>query len=600
MNDAYKTKIRELEEQLEKQREPLKKGTDALSAFDTYNRTYSDLVNYLKPREHHGHTVRLPDVLRGQISHALDRTAINFPALNCQLGEAVAPYIDLDFRSYALLDYWGIGLFYNKQYADARAIFHCSVRPPYHLQQNETKETKETNETKEIIKNEDKKDQKHTFRKLPKRASVELEEDDTKQTDVKWSQVGLVPDKSYAWSISEQHHGNIKHIWDNTQHPLHAMKQPPISADDRIKVHNPKPFRTQWKLLHETQWKSPKLLPAKYHIFNPCMIPHPTEKGKILMNLRCGNYHMNMEKLGKGSIYEYETRVHTLNYLVTMDPYWRGDDFGSKHGVMIKEEPVPFPGNIAGCEDIRLVWNDEKGVMYAVFTSLEHNKEGRPEICLATLDWKKGKFTSPVVRCRGPAEARIEKNWIGFVFEGRLYFIYSMNDIVVLEVNPETGESRFASYDICTRHNAWRGSSPPFLLDEHPSLLEILKEKIPQQQRTQHMQPKDKWMLMMVHISAFPQYSHCMVVFRLRPTPNTHRPFTLQALFVGEIGVFRQHDVEFTCSVQITPDSKELILPFAMRDEYMFCDRYDAESVFQTLKWIGSPDDLVVVSNPPK
>jgi hypothetical protein len=625
--EEYKKRVQELEEQLEKQKEPLKKGKDAISAMEVYNRVYSDMITYLKPRQEHGRETRVPDALKQEISHALDRTAIHFPALNSQLGEAAAPYIDMDMRSYNLLDYYGIGLFYNKQYADARIIFHCAVRPSLEDQladvikqndskQNDKKETKETKQTNPKQPSET---------KPLLRRRIYVDDDDHDDNDKKtndehnehnehnekynkiWKQIVEItgvpsPASSgeYQWSIHDSVHANIKHIWENAQHPTNGLKQSPIFADEKIRVENPKPFRTFWKLIHETQWKSPRHLPNKYHIFNPCVIQHPTDKGKYLCNLRCGNYHMNMEKLGKASVYEYEGRVHTLNCLVTIDPYWRGDEFGNinkLNGVMIKEEPVPYPAHVAGCEDIRLIWNDDTKVLYAVFTSLEQDASGRPAICITTLDWKKGKFTSPVVRCKGPIADRIEKNWIGFVYNGKLYFIYSMNEIVVLEVNPSTGDTKFVSYDLCTRYNAWRGSSPPVYVNEHPTLLSILKSKIPNSQREQHCLNKDKWMLMLVHMSAFPQYSHRLVVFRLRPLPEkpekAGRPFTLQALFMSEIGVFNAYDVEFTCTLQITPDSKEIMIPFAMRDEYAFCHRYCSESVFNSLKWIGSPDDLI-------
>jgi hypothetical protein len=213
------------------------------------------------------------------------------------------------------------------------------------------------------------------------------------------------------------------------------------------------------------------------------------------------------------------------------------------------------------------------------------------------LDWKRGRFTSPIRKLKGPAANRTEKNWIGFVHEGRLFFIYSMNPILILEADPESGETKHVSLDACLTVNSWRGSSTPVLLNDSAPLMKMLGTKIPKTkgETDPNQLDKDKWILLLVHMSDYPRYGHQFVVARLRPMANsTYRPFSFQILLQSKPFVFETHDVEFTCGMQFTPDAKELVIPYAKRDEYCQCIRVDAESVFKGLEWIGSPDDAFV------
>lgn len=614
-------RIREADEQLQKQKEPLAKGKKAIECLELFNKTQSNLDTFLKlhHQQQNGFQPRLPDELRGQITTVLDQLAISYPALNCKLGALVAPYIDLDCSNYHLLDYWGIGLHQHGQYADSYLVFHCSVRPPTRTfvpphQKDVNGLKKESKDVNGLGK--ETKDTKPT-KKLRRRAFTEDSDLDSSKL---WNQINPnapPPEeensngKDFTFSIQEYHANNLKHIWENMQFPLDSLQKPPIQASKKIYVDNPKALRTICTQRSITTWKTPRQLPSKYHIFNPSMIVHPTETGKFLLNLRCGNYHMNMEKLGKENVYEYEGKVHTLNCLVTIDAHWKGDDFTPLHHVskMIKEEIVPYPHNIAGCEDIRLIWNAEKKVMYATFTSLEQDASRMPSLCMTTLDWKKGRFSSPVIRMQGPVANRVEKNWVGFVHEGRLFFIYKFSPITIIEAHPTTGETRIVSLDAAP-FNEWRGSSTPVELNPHSNLMDMLRKKMILGNDNDGKEPKDskelkeskeshellqqhqndRYMLLIVHMSAFPRYSHKFIVVRLRKLYDANRPFTMQVVAQGETFVFQGHDVEFTCGMQLTPDGKELVLPYARRDEYAFCERYCAESIINSLQAVTSPD----------
>ncbi len=125
--------------------------------------------------------------------------------------------------------------------------------------------------------------------------------------------------------------------------------------------------------------------------------------------------------------------VRTLNYLVRLDPELALVDVrplvdGSTGG------PPLFPSRILGFEDCRLIELD--GGWYATATVRDRNPEWLCETVLLRLD---GAEIGEVTLLRGPEPGRHEKNWMPFVRDGRLHFLYWCDPLTVLRCDPATG-----------------------------------------------------------------------------------------------------------------------------------------------------------------
>lgn len=90
---------------------------------------------------------------------------------------------------------------------------------------------------------------------------------------------------------------------------------------------------------------------------------------------------------------------------------------------------------ILGLEDVRLFqW---RGRLMFSCTSLEFHESHHPRICLGTLADDEHTLLS-VELLTGYHDDKVQKNWLPFVFEDNLYFLYSYDPWVVLKFDSET------------------------------------------------------------------------------------------------------------------------------------------------------------------
>ena len=203
-----------------------------------------------------------------------------------------------------------------------------------------------------------------------------------------------------------------------------------------------------------------------WHSFNPTIIPHPYDpEREFLVGVRVGNYYLSPEK--KYLFPAGHTGIQTRNMIASIPVDFAAVDAGK--AIQVKAPPPPHPYKaIQGEEDVRIIPGSDKpdGTVLVSFTSLEYTQHPLAQICIGTLDWKKGRLLNPV-RLHGiDAADRAQKNWQCFMYDGVPHAIYSYQPLVAVRINRDTGECRIVSLDACTVINEWRGSSTLIPLPE--------------------------------------------------------------------------------------------------------------------------------------
>jgi hypothetical protein len=142
---------------------------------------------------------------------------------------------------------------------------------------------------------------------------------------------------------------------------------------------------------------------------------------------RTANYRINDGVLHDDGI------LRNINYIVHID-----ESLGVS-GIELLEDRadvVRYPSQVHGYEDCRLI--QVEGQWLASATACELNPIERREIALLTLD---GGTITDLRPLDGPHPGRHEKNWMPFVVDGILHFIYRCNPTVVLRCDHATGRT---------------------------------------------------------------------------------------------------------------------------------------------------------------
>lgn len=373
---------------------------------------------------------------------------------------------------------------------------------------------------------------------------------------------------------------NLGHVRHNMNYALTKLRPPAVGSGELLRLDQ------LFAVTHTDRFTSHSIA-KPWHSFNPSIVPHPHDpEREFLVNLRVGNYSMNAQH--KYMFPAGHTGIHTKNMLTAIPVDFSGSDVGK--ATLLKAEAPPHPyAAIQGEEDLRIVPGSGKadGTMLVTFTSLEYTAQPLAQVCMATLDWKKGRILN-AVRLHGiDAADRAQKNWQCFLYNGVPHAVYSYQPLVVVRIERETGECRIVSLDACTIINEWRGSSPLMPLPD--------KVRLALPDMARRHQDGDRWFCSLVHISKWPAYSHEFAIVRLRPSPwSNFRPFSLQVAYVTPPFVFKTHDVEFSCGFAFTPDAAELVLPYALRDEFCSMSRLTTDSFVAKCVPIPLPDDFVI------
>jgi hypothetical protein len=504
-----------------------------------------------------------------ELTKILEDSADKAPEAVLALARAAAEWVPRDHRGLGFWDYTAIACFRTHCPVDALLVWQNAINamPPSEAPAPAppATEEKETVVTVKTIGGE-----------LPLRPRARK-----RGSEPKVVATTSKADVVNTWIKAET--ASLVHIRENMRfaYNSHALRVPTAKTEELS------PMDKLFNVIRMTRWYANNV-PAQYHIFNPSIIQHPTEPGQFLVNLRCGNYSMTPQHT-----YVFppgHSGVSTKNMLVSVPTDFQSDKIS---GAMLLKAPVmPHPNpSITGLEDIRLIWEPVSQTLYASLTSLEMTEERRPQVCLVTIDLKKHKAENPV-RLYGYESNQTQKNWAGFAHEGRLYFVYSFNPVVVLQAIPKTGECRMVSVNASCAVNSWRGSSP--LVDLPESLIPLLPGALAGGRRKE--ESGVRYFMALVHNSNFPKYHNTFIVLKLTPTTRSDfRPFDLTVTHQTPPFVFIEHAVEFSCGFAFTPDATQIVLPFSKKDEFCYCARLTTDSVFKTLQPIPQIQDFQLI-----
>jgi tetratricopeptide (TPR) repeat protein len=172
--------------------------------------------------------------------------------------------------------------------------------------------------------------------------------------------------------------------------------------------------------------------------------------------VRTANYHLDR---GVYSTVDGSDAVRTINYLAKFDAQFQ----------LLSVEPLrDFEGEmdwhdfpVQGWEDCRLFQID--GTWYATATSREVVPEGVCQTVLLELD---GSSIAAARILPGPDQHRHEKNWMPYVSDGQLLFVYTSSPTVITRVDPDAGGPEpFANHDAPEEASEFRGGSQGVAVD---------------------------------------------------------------------------------------------------------------------------------------
>jgi predicted GH43/DUF377 family glycosyl hydrolase len=158
--------------------------------------------------------------------------------------------------------------------------------------------------------------------------------------------------------------------------------------------------------------------------FNPSIAPDGEDGFRMVV--RTANY-----RIERGVLHA-EGVLHNINYMVELDA---GLGVRSIEPVLDRAlRPEPHESQIAGYEDCRLI--EFEGRWYASATVCDMNALERREIALLRFEGVEVAHAQPLA---GPDPTRHEKNWMPFVHEGELHFLYSCSPTLVLRCDVHSG-----------------------------------------------------------------------------------------------------------------------------------------------------------------
>lgn len=177
----------------------------------------------------------------------------------------------------------------------------------------------------------------------------------------------------------------------------------------------------------------------------------------FIVNCRAVNYSINMGQGGSYTMRDPQGIVRTKNFLYRLDNNLEIIP-NSRLEVVDQSGAVTYPTHILGLEDLRLF--SEK---YFFCTSLEHNQHRAPRMCFGEININSGKI-SRIIPLSIPDgnPTHTEKNWLPFIQNDEIYFVYSFNPFTLYKLDKETGVSVLVKR-LSIPHNmdGMRGSASP-------------------------------------------------------------------------------------------------------------------------------------------
>lgn len=199
-------------------------------------------------------------------------------------------------------------------------------------------------------------------------------------------------------------------------------------------------FRTSWSLKNSTlnnqSWYMKKLpfskvievnykLPTDYIGSSSSILP---DRDEFILNLRGVNYSIN--ERGGYHIRDPQGFVRTRNFLLKLDP-----ELNIKNGIELVDSSgiKTYPVNIKGLEDIRLFGDNELFCTY-----LEINDSRTPQVCYCRYDSETGDVISVLPMQISP-KLQCEKNWMPFIKDGAVHFIYYVDPLKIYKLHEPLG-----------------------------------------------------------------------------------------------------------------------------------------------------------------
>ncbi|HXP28497.1 MAG TPA: hypothetical protein VN804_01970, partial [Solirubrobacteraceae bacterium] len=178
--------------------------------------------------------------------------------------------------------------------------------------------------------------------------------------------------------------------------------------------------------------------------FNPSIASDGADGFRMIV--RTANYEIER------GVLHAEGVLHNINYLVSLDAELSVREIEPL--VDRARRPKVHDSQIAGYEDCRLI--DFDGRWLASATVCDMNEHERREIALLSFD---GAWIALAQPLAGPDPERHEKNWMPFVRDSELHFLYSCSPTIVLRCDVETGAVEQVSESDAPEADGFRGGS---------------------------------------------------------------------------------------------------------------------------------------------
>lgn len=207
---------------------------------------------------------------------------------------------------------------------------------------------------------------------------------------------------------------------------------------------------------------NPQQLPDYYNPCNPSLL---IRKNQLLVLCRGVNYTQSKAR-------NFKVRDPSTEFYHSVHVFLKfnlNNLHSPTHEVLLKSEHIQGPYHdackVRGLEDGRII--DVNGNLGFSCTSMEFTENNQPAQCWAEFDEKTGDITS-VVKMHGYDDNLVQKNWLPFVDQQKLCFIYGYSPLTVLELTTN-GKLKKVRQTLPTQSLAvtdWRGSCGPVAFDD--------------------------------------------------------------------------------------------------------------------------------------
>jgi FkbM family methyltransferase len=189
-----------------------------------------------------------------------------------------------------------------------------------------------------------------------------------------------------------------------------------------------------------------------YESSSPTLAPHGDH---FVLGIRLVNYDHAKGKYFVSRAPDHVIRTRELTAL------WQPGREPSEYQEIAQNIPSDWPAApVDGLEDQRFVTLDGR-VWFTANTWRAPTLPGRPQMVLGRLSSDLASVEH-LVPLRFAAATATEKNWLPFVDGGRLRIVYGYDPLVVVEVDPESGEcTEIARHAPPWRTSRFRGSAGP-------------------------------------------------------------------------------------------------------------------------------------------